>query len=74
MSNTRGLLYPALHKFYSSLSSLEKFEKGTNFFDNITYLDNFFFRVQEYHMAEGNTVHLVIAALCKNLVNAMVVI
>lgn len=42
MSNTRGLLYPALHKFYSALSSLEKFEKGTNFFDNITYLDNFF--------------------------------
>lgn len=42
MSYTRGLLYPALHKFYSALSSLEKFEKGTNFFDNITYLDNFF--------------------------------
>ena len=42
MSNSRGLLYPALHKFYSALSSLEKFEKGTNFFDNITYLDSFF--------------------------------
>ena len=42
MSNSRGLLYPALHKFYSALSSLEKFEKGTNFFDNISYLDNFF--------------------------------
>ncbi|SDH29260.1 hypothetical protein [Mucilaginibacter gossypii] len=42
MNNTRGLLYPALHKFYSALSSLEKFEKGTNFFDNIAYLDNFF--------------------------------
>ena len=42
MSTSRGLLYPALHKFYSALSSLEKFEKGTNFFDNIRYLDNFF--------------------------------
>ncbi|GGA94849.1 hypothetical protein [Mucilaginibacter rubeus] len=42
MNNSRGLLYPALHKFYSALSSLEKFEKGTNFFDNIGYLDNFF--------------------------------
>ena len=42
MINSRGLLYPALHKFYSALSSLEKFEKGTNFFDNISYLDNFF--------------------------------
>lgn len=42
MNNSRGLLYPALHKFYSALSSLEKFEKGTNFFDNISYLDNFF--------------------------------
>src|SRR5579862_1975826 len=42
MDSTRGLLYPALHKFYSALSSLEKFEKGTNFFDNIGYLDNFF--------------------------------
>ncbi len=40
--NTRGLLYPALHKFYSALSSLEKFEKGSNFFDNIGHLDNFF--------------------------------
>jgi len=42
MKNSRGLLYPALHKFYSALSSLEKFEKGSNFFDNITHLDNFF--------------------------------
>ncbi|PXY41836.1 hypothetical protein DMB65_04535 [Flavobacterium cheongpyeongense] len=42
MNNSRGLLYPALHKFYSALNSLEKFEKGTNFFDNICYLDNFF--------------------------------
>lgn len=38
----RGLLYPALHKFYSALSSLEKFGKGNDFFDNISYLDNFF--------------------------------
>lgn len=42
MNNSRGPLYPALHKFYSALNSLEKFEKGTNFFDNISYLDNFF--------------------------------
>ncbi|PQJ10576.1 hypothetical protein CJD36_011420 [Flavipsychrobacter stenotrophus] len=42
MNNSRGLLYPALHKFYNALSSLEKFEKGTNFFDNISYFDNFF--------------------------------
>lgn len=42
MNKSRGLLYPALHKFYSALSSLEKFEKGTNFFDNVSYLDNFF--------------------------------
>jgi hypothetical protein len=42
MNDSRGLLYPALHKFYSALCSLEKFEKGTNFFDNIGYLDNFF--------------------------------
>lgn len=42
MKNSRGLLYPALHKFYSALSSLEKFKKGSNFFDNISHLDNFF--------------------------------
>jgi hypothetical protein len=42
MNNSRGLLYPALHKFYSALSSLEKFEKGSDFFDNIGHLDNFF--------------------------------
>jgi hypothetical protein len=42
LNNSRGLLYPALHKFYSALKSLEKFEKGSNFFDNISHLDNFF--------------------------------
>lgn len=42
MKNSRALLYPAFHKFYSALSSLEKFEKGSNFFDNIAHLDNFF--------------------------------
>lgn len=41
MENTRGILYPALHKFYNALSSLEKFDKGSNFFDNISHLDNF---------------------------------
>ena len=40
--NNRGLLYSAYHKLYNALSSLEKFEKGTNFFDNISHLDNFF--------------------------------
>lgn len=40
--SNRGLLYPALHKFYSALNSLEKFGKGNDFFDNISYLDNFF--------------------------------
>lgn len=42
MKDKRGLLYPALHKFYNALSSLDKFDKGTNFFDNISYLDSFF--------------------------------
>lgn len=42
MKNSRGLLYPALHKFYSALNSLEKFKKGSNLFDNISHLDNFF--------------------------------
>lgn len=42
MNTSRGLLYPALHKFYSALNSLKKFEKGINFFENIGYLDNFF--------------------------------
>lgn len=42
MNSSRGLLYSAFHKFYSALISLERFEKGKNFFDNISYLDNFF--------------------------------
>lgn len=37
-----GLLYPAYQKFYSALSSLERFDKEQNFFDNISSLDNFF--------------------------------
>lgn len=41
-SSTEGLLYPAMHKFYSALMSLEKFHQGNDFFDNITYLDAFF--------------------------------
>lgn len=40
--NGRGLLYSAYHKLYNALSNLEKFEKETSFFDNITYLDSFF--------------------------------
>jgi len=38
----KGLLYPAYHKLYNALSNLEKFEKGSNFFDNISFLDSFF--------------------------------
>lgn len=37
-----GILYPAMHKFYNALKSLSQFNKGNNFFDNISYLDNFF--------------------------------
>lgn len=39
---TIGLLYPALQKFYSALKNLEQFNKGNDFFDNISSLDNFF--------------------------------
>ncbi|MDQ1140107.1 hypothetical protein [Pedobacter agri] len=42
MENPRGLLYSSFHKLYNAMSSLEKFEKGNNFFDNIAHLDNFF--------------------------------
>lgn len=38
----KGLLYPAYQKFYSALSSLERFSKEANFFDNISCLDTFF--------------------------------
>lgn len=38
-----SLLYPAYQKFYSSLKNLENFNKGNNFFENISCLDNFFF-------------------------------
>lgn len=37
-----GLLYPAYQKFYSALSSLDRFRKESNFFDNISCLDTFF--------------------------------
>ena len=37
-----GLLYPAYQKFYSAISSLERFSKEANFFDNISCLDTFF--------------------------------
>lgn len=37
-----GLLYPAYQKFYSALSSLERFDKETSFFDNISAIDSFF--------------------------------
>lgn len=42
MTTNSGLLYPAMHKFYSALNNLDQFRKGNNFFDNISYLDNFF--------------------------------
>ena len=37
-----GLLYPAYQKFYSALSSLDRFSKEANFFDNTSCIDNFF--------------------------------
>ncbi|MBQ3290518.1 MAG: hypothetical protein IJH50_14040 [Kiritimatiellae bacterium] len=36
------LLYPAYQKLYSALCNLERFDKETNFFDNISSLDGFF--------------------------------
>lgn len=37
-----GLLLPAFQKFYSALSSLDRFNKEKSFFDNISCLDTFF--------------------------------
>ena len=37
-----SLLYPAYQKFYSALSSLDRFSKENNFYDNISSLDTFF--------------------------------
>ena len=37
-----GLLYSAYQKFYSALSHLARFDKESNFFDNISAIDNFF--------------------------------
>lgn len=37
-----GLLYPAYQKMYSALSHLERFDKESNFFDNISAIDCFF--------------------------------
>ena len=37
-----GLLFPAFQKFYSALSNLERFDKESDFFDNISCLDSFF--------------------------------
>lgn len=37
-----GLLFPAYQKFYSALSNLDRFDKESNFFDNISAIDNFF--------------------------------
>lgn len=37
-----GLLCPAYQKLYSALSNLERFDKESNFFDNIAAIDSFF--------------------------------
>ena len=37
-----GLMFPAFQKLYSALSQLERFDKESNFFDNISAIDNFF--------------------------------
>lgn len=37
-----GLLYPAYQKLYSALNNLERFNKESNFFDNISAIDSFF--------------------------------
>lgn len=37
-----NLLFPAFQKFYSAVSSLERFNTENNFFDNISSLDTFF--------------------------------
>ena len=42
MSSEQDLLYPAFQKFYSALSSLERFRKEKSFFENISSLDTFF--------------------------------
>lgn len=36
------VLYPALQKYYNALSSLERFDKEKDFFDNIASIDSFF--------------------------------
>jgi len=41
-NNMSGLLYPAYQKFYSAMRNLERFKKESNFFDNISAIDNFF--------------------------------
>lgn len=38
----QSLLYPAMQKFYSALSNLDKFNKDESFFENISSLDTFF--------------------------------
>ncbi len=42
MFDMPGLLYPAFQKWYSALSSLDRFRTEKNFFDNISSLDSFF--------------------------------
>lgn len=42
MDSGKDLLFPAFQKFYSALSSLERFRNENSFFDNISCLDTFF--------------------------------
>lgn len=37
-----GFLFPSYQKLYSALKHLEQFDKESNFFDNISAIDNFF--------------------------------
>lgn len=41
MATNDNLLVPAAQKLYSALSSLERFSKHNDFFDNISSLDSF---------------------------------
>ncbi|MDD6337315.1 MAG: hypothetical protein PUC15_02895 [Lentisphaeria bacterium] len=42
MESEQDLLFPAFQKYYSALSSLERFKKDNSFFDNMSSLDTFF--------------------------------
>ena len=52
-----GILYPAYQKLYSALSSLDRFNKESNFFDNISCLDHFFSEYRNVTFAIQKTVN-----------------